>query len=266
LVNSLQNKNIKCRVSPEQLSDFVVTIRDRIRQEIEREKTILPKEKLYQLDGELQANPQVAEAIIESFGFGVASDLFMLYGLIKKGKDLVRRTVNFYTVDRPSLNPGAKSLDQTSDAEIVAGLNNLWNNSPAGSDGGEFSVGDDIKYYSGSDVSVDDDNPALGLRRGDRVPGFRTIFGSTKKNKADECEKLVITSGSRFKETMDRNTTIYSLQFRDNNGEMKGNGLITGYPAESYIPGSGKKKALARFFERALIPEIRKNRMNPGIS
>ena len=145
LVNVIENKRLKGEILPEQLGDFTKIVHSRIAEEMAQEKTTLPKDRLQGLDEELERNPQIVKAIIESFGLGVASDSFMLYGLIRKTKDLIRITLNFYNETKPRVSPGdAKPISERTDDDILRALKQFWPDDVDGPNKTEFPHGDDI--------------------------------------------------------------------------------------------------------------------------
>lgn len=289
VVNAVENKKPKGEVSEEELRQFTEAMHARIAEEMARDKTTLPKDRLKLLDEEIEANPQAVKLVLESFGYGVASDLFMLYGIIKKSKDLVKQTVYFYTEVNPSVSAYPKTLEQEPDSDIVDTLREFWNSEQIDYRSRkplEFPYGEDIQYYSGRDVEIDDENPRY---REKQVPGFRHIFGPTRKNKTAYAGAEYISHGAgtynprgdtrgpidqadieRKQEqwrSLQGGTQNYALQFRDLSyavGQDEA-AIVEGYPAEWYIPGSSKNKVLSEYFQNSLVPEIRKSAERKGI-
>lgn len=273
LVNAVENKKIKGEISPEDVEAFIEVMLERIAKELGREHTTLPKDRLQDLEAELRQNQEAVKSIMESFGLGVASDPFALYGLISETKSLMRRVTELYNEVVPKVRYGSAgtTVVDHSDEEISRTLMEFWNSEPVGPDNkGDFPYGEDIQYYSGRDVEVAEAKDDPGWYP-ETAPGYRYIFGPTRKRKTDYCS-TVLAPKNGFSETdikrmAEDRVQEYALQFRDS-GDMVGQKdkkIMRGYPAEWYIPGSNKKKVLEDYFKRYVIPEIKKTSAKRGV-
>ncbi len=278
LVSAIENKKIKGDVSPEDVDAFIEVMLERIAKELAKEfeggKTTLSEGYLEDLKAEIFRNREVVKSIMDSFGLGVASDQFMLYGLISETKNLMKRTLELYGDVGASVRimygaKGSTVADHT-DKELLQTLKYFWDSEPVGPNKGDFPRGEDIQYYSGRDAEVEGDDRETGIKR---APGYRYIFGPTRKRKTDYCSIAYPSkfngsfSEKEIKEMSEERVQEYALRFRDNTDvtttkDMK---LMRGYPAEWYIPGANKKRVLEDYFKRYVIPEIRKTSTKKGI-